>query len=384
MDPDSIWWGVDDYAFARLLRNWQEGQGFAAIDLRNRFAEAGNQQASAFWRVLAAQAGLYHESYDDAMKRSKFDPAGALAGLNFAMDGLHPDAPFALDELFRSSSAAALGLSHDEYVVQAAQYADLTKTMFESELKTALLTGTRPILFQERVETPSVDNPQWGAGSLFVVQWKAQQFAVTARHVIENLGAEPNHFRLMLPEYGVALEVDAVTPHRVRSDHDKDKDKDNEFDDIFFWLIDQNTPTDKHIEWWAFDLSRWYTAAFYLKPGQQLFAVGYPDAPDRYDAENFIIKEIPTILRGTLSTEQLFDGMLTMDTEESEHDIDGMSGGPVFAKLEKRFRYVGLIVRGKREARKIHFIDARHVIHMLDRAAIEIDADIHDTETQIT
>ena len=62
MDPDSIWWGVDDYTFARLLRNWQEGQGFAAIDLRNRFAEAGNQQASAFWRVLAAQAGLYHES----------------------------------------------------------------------------------------------------------------------------------------------------------------------------------------------------------------------------------------------------------------------------------------------------------------------------------
>lgn len=359
-------WGGDEYTYAQLFRSWQEGRGFAAVELCNRFAEAGNRQARDFWRVLASQAGLYHEAYDNAMRWVAVDPARAFAQLRFAFSGLHPEAPFALDKLFRSCSHEVLGLSSDEFCDQAVFFAELCKSLRDGELDTALLTGTRPIIFQERFETPCMENLQWGAGSLFVVQWGEQQFAVTAKHVVENLGAEPSHFRLILPEYGVALEVDSVM---LSSDAIGCED---EFEDVYVWRIDQNTKTDKAIEWWAFDLKRWYSPALYLKPGQQLFAVGYPDAPERYDAEKFIINEIPIILQGVLSAEQLFEGMLTMDVEESKHDLDGMSGGPVFTKYENRFHYVGLIVRGSREARKLHFIDARHVVGLLGQAVRKI------------
>ncbi|SEE66328.1 hypothetical protein SAMN04490198_2308 [Pseudomonas palleroniana] len=162
----------------------------------------------------------------------------------------------------------------------------------------------------------------------------------------------------MLPESPVPLDMyGGISPS-----HDLPPDRD-ELDDIYAWHI-KGYPGSNN-GFWAWDLERWSKPATDLSPGQQLYAAGYPDLDDRYDFENFKINEIAVIITG-VAAGVLLDGVHVMDIEEVDHDLNLLSGGPVFAKFDDKFYYVGMILRGRSQSRKLNFLDSKYVIKLLD------------------
>ena len=52
-----------------------------------------------------------------------------------------------------------------------------------------------------------------------------------------------------------------------------------------------------------------------------------------------------------------------------------MSGGPVFARFNQIFHYVGMSVRGGGTPPTIHFIGSEYVLRYLDRIIVEGEPD---------
>lgn len=227
------------------------------------------------------------------------------------------------------------------------------------EVFDALVTGTRPVYFQENETTPL-----WGSGTLFIALWKGRQFAITAKHVFTNFEADPRHTRILFPGYRVALPLLGIlTPNFPEYETRED------LEDIAVLQLNHESDLDgEPLEWYAWKMELFWRSAKELTPGQQLFAVGFPSTDDRYDWENQRIKEMPMIVIGKLSENSLGDGLFCIDTAEFDRDIDGASGGPVFARFNGLFHYVGLMIRGGSKAQKIHFIDAVFVTFILDQA----------------
>lgn len=235
----------------------------------------------------------------------------------------------------------------------------LRETLSYAEIHEALVTGTRPIYFQENAGTPI-----WGAGTLFVAQWKGMKFAITAKHVIKNCGANPKHTRLLFPGYKVALPISGALTFNLPK-HDNRE----ELEDIFIFKIDHKSDLDdEELEWYAWNMSIFWKPAYKLERGQQIFAVGFPSTDDRYDWERQKIKESPLIAVGMLGVSEFGEGIYTIDCAEFDCDLSGISGGPVFAQFDGLFHYVGMIIRGGAEAKKIHFIDSIYITFVLNEA----------------
>ncbi|WP_020405910.1 hypothetical protein [Hahella ganghwensis] len=227
-----------------------------------------------------------------------------------------------------------------------------------NEIYTALVTGTRPVFFQE-TEGDFI----WGIGTLFLAQWGGKQFAITAKHVIDNQGVNPQHLRIFIPGYKVALPLVGAST----SNHPNHECRE-EVEDIFVWQIDKEPDFGgEELSWHTWRMKEFWMPANILKTGQQIFAVGYPDVDNRYDYEAMKLETPPLIAIGKLSSDQLGNDVYTIDCDDFTCDLNGISGGPVFARFDGYFFYVGMIVRAGRIAQKIHFVDAIYVTLLLDQ-----------------
>lgn len=221
-----------------------------------------------------------------------------------------------------------------------------------AEIYEALVTGTLPVFFAE-----SSEGYLWGKGTLFMVQWGAHQFAVTAKHVIENQQANWKHLRILIPGYKVALPLStASTPSHPNHECKED------VEDIFVFHIEKDPDLDgEHLVWYTWRMKELWMSASKLEVGQQIFAVGYPFIDDRYDYDGNKVKTPPLIAVGKLSPDSIGADIYTIECEEFDMDLNGISGGPVFARFSGIFHYVGIIIRAGQKARKIHFVDASYV-----------------------
>lgn len=143
-----------------------------------------------------------------------------------------------------------------------------------------------------------------------------------------------------------------------------------DLEDIAVLRLNQEPVLDsgEKLAWHAWRMDLFWRRAKDLNIGQQLFAVGFPSTENRYDWDNQKVNEVPMVAIGRLGQDSLGDGLYCIETNEFEYDIDGSSGGPVFARFNGFFYYVGLIIRGGSKAQKIHFIDAAFVIFVLEHA----------------
>jgi hypothetical protein len=349
-DPDGEFIGTK-------INKWKNGDRQAALDLAAFYDSKGQDNFARYWRRNADATEHQSQELLAALAVKNSHPALAHELFLSAFFQLQ-DCDHELSALYRKHNHVALGLNYDTYIENALFFTSLAEKSDDLHLRTAILTGTRPVLFQTKPGPTSYDNAQWGGGSLFVVCWGGVDFAVTALHVIENLGANRKEFRLLLPESPVPLDMyGGISPSR-----DLPPDRD-ELDDIYAWHI-KGYPGSNN-GFWAWDLERWSKPATDLSPGQQLYAAGYPDLDDRYDFENFKINEIAVIITGVASG-VLLDGVHVMDIEEVDHDLNLLSGGPVFAKFDDKFYYVGMILRGRSQSRKLNFLDSKYVIKLLD------------------
>lgn len=359
MSEDLDWPGDSD-EFTSLVREWQAGDARAADKIAYGYSQAGNFKKSVFWLRLAQDTELRDEQFRDGLSWKEASPAIAFRHFLCAHQLIHPRAFFELDELCKSYSAFELELTDQEFSHVSAEMAALVALRRLHEERTAMLTGSYPVLFQEVFGPSDWNNIQWRTGSLFLVQRGPHQFAVTARHVIDNLTANPDHFRLVLPEYGANLPIRAAYTPRPGPWLTLD-----ETDDIFAWQINQDFESEHKIDWWSWRMDQWVRPAADLSTGQRLFATGFPITDGTYDPETFSAQYTPLILKGTLHGSAAA-GFYTMTYESSGlEDIDGMSGGPVFAEFESRFHYVGMTLRGGNGW--LYFIDSTHVLELLDR-----------------
>lgn len=351
----------EDYIAQKII-GWQKGNRQDALDLAEFYARLGETDKAFFWAEKAQETGIARVCLQAGVELLDEAPERAVLYLLEAFRGLQSDAIAPLLKLLSDYSPEALKLSPEVHHETAEQLRDLQEKKDAQELTTAVLTGTRPVLFQMRPGPATFDNAQWGGGSLFVVSWQGAQFAVTALHVIENLGAERKEFRLLIPGTETTLEMyGGITPSKVpQSERD-------ELDDIYAWHIKGALDSNEDLGWWSWRLDKWSKPASDLAEGQHLVAAGYPDVAERYDYENFKVVPIASILNGRLSGNTGVEGIYAMDVDDVDHPMNLMSGGPVFARLDGFLHYVGMILRGKSDVRKIYFIDVKYVIALLDR-----------------
>lgn len=312
--------------------------------------------------LLGKQAGLGADAYTKAMRWVGRSDRLAYNDFKNSVEWLHAPAIFELDRLFSHSNADELLMSEREFRKEAISWRDLAEQAAWHELESALMTGTRPVLWQALPGKPCVHNARFGKGSLFVVAYRGQQFAITARHVVD--GVDPAIFRLMLPE---SQRILPVLPGREAGDEASINNLEEE-DDIFAWGVDIDKAA-AGIQWWSWILDGLSRPASDLAPGQRLYAAGYPHFEENIDVEKFDIVENPFIASGHLASHPLVEGVYSLILDETlpDVDLDGMSGGPVFARFGEKFHYVGMCLRGGGKPAQLHFISAEYVIGFLNR-----------------
>lgn len=307
--------------------------------------------------LLGRQAGLGIDAYGKAMRWVGRADRLAYNDLKNAADWLYRPAIFELDRLLTDSNAEELFMSDEEFEREALYWRERAEKAAWAEVESALLTGTRPVLWQTQPGRPCMHNARFGKGSLFVVIYKGKQFAITAKHVVD--GVDPAIFRLVLAESKDILPVHAGRHPRQGSQDDSE--------DVFVWQIDVAS-TAPGIEWWSWNLEGLYREVSDISPGQRVYAVGYPEFEENFDTENFDIEEHPFVASGLLTDRPLTDDVYSMklDKHLPSVDLNGMSGGPVFARFEEKFHFVGVCIRGGGTPPHLHLISSEHVLGFLD------------------
>lgn len=310
--------------------------------------------------LLGKQAGLGIDAYGKAMRWVGRADRLAYHDLKNAADWLYSPAIFELDRLLTTSNADELLLSDEEFESEALYWRELAEKAAWTDIESALLTGTRPVLWQTLPGKPCMHNARFGKGSLFVVTYKGKQFAITAKHVVG--GVDPAIFRLVLAESKDILPVHAGRHPLVGSeDHQDDSE------DVFVWQIDVAS-TAPGIEWWSWNLDGLCRKVSDISPGQRVYTVGYPELEDNFDTENFDIEEHPFVASGLLTDRPLTDDIYSMKLDQHlpSVDLNGMSGGPVFSRFGEKFHFVGMCIRGGGTPPHLHLISSENVLGFLD------------------
>ncbi len=220
------------------------------------------------------------------------------------------------------------------------------------EVLMIVATGTRPICF-----SASPDDYIWGFGSSFLLNYKGNVFAITAKHVIENPKADCRHTRILMPNTGMALPIKrAFTPS-----FDDPENKDEVDDFILFEIDDALFTQESNKDLYSWNFERWSFPASKVPIGVEILVAGFPFSNDRYDWDNNKINELMLIRTGNLAKSSLCEGLYTMEGIPSETDFNGLSGSPIFCRNKGYVFFIGLVTRGTASSGKLHFIGSEFI-----------------------
>ena len=232
----------------------------------------------------------------------------------------------------------------------------LRSWVYNDEVYLALVSGTRPVYFQE-----NQDAYIWGSGTLFLLGFAGYEFALTAKHVFSKVGADPRHTRILLPYSRVAIPLSGAWYPSFPGEENQE-----DLEDMCLLQIDQDHEPFKaeQVGYMLWKLEEFWVPAWLLEEGEQVFAVGFPSQDDRFDYDNLKLQETAMVAVGKL-IKGSGKGLCTIDCAEFDREIAGASGGPVFARVDGYFVFIGMMIRGGAAARKIHFIDAQYVLYLV-------------------
>jgi len=341
----------DDPEMETIIQNEaKDGNPAAMLLISRRFYNLGFSREGLKWLKQACENGSGEAAFLLGFEKLDRNKKEAFRYLRLAFERGHEGGTLALASLCIQGSDSELGIgsaAREEMLALATREAD--RITFYSALE-SLLPGTHPVQFIESNGIP------WGTGTLIIVDWKGQQFALTASHVITASNASPDQINLLIPGYDVPIPI-------VKDSCVEFKNGLNEDLDVFGWFLDRDSA--KRVAWAAWDLNHFWKPATELKIGQTLFVLGYPNTEDKINFEKMIMERHPLIVKGKLSN-QGKDGQFTIDCAEFSVDIDGVSGSPVFAMIGGMYFFVGLAQWGGTTARKIHFLDAAEITNALN------------------
>nr|WP_288497741.1 trypsin-like serine protease [uncultured Pseudomonas sp.] len=331
------------------------GEPGAMLLMATLMKHNNNEPGYYFWINAALNEGSGEAAFRLATDVTQEHPNLAYELLKLALGHGHMGSSWAIANLCREKSADELGTTQEELSKTLSEALIAGDKLFFAEAFEALITGAHPVQFIDEHKIP------WGSGTFFIAAWKDHQFAITAGHVIKNCNANPNQAQLLVPKQTNPVPYIGHFHPKVKEENNSD------LQDVFLWHIDSSS-TGPKVEWWSWRMDHLWKPASTLKPKQKIFVVGYPNTDEKFDLENYTIRVEPLLVRGELSEQGIGDGIYSVECAEFSVDIDGISGGAVFAMFEGIFYYVGMVLRGGTAARQIHFLDATQVIDALDQA----------------
>jgi len=223
-------------------------------------------------------------------------------------------------------------------------------------------TGARPICFCE-----NEDSFIWGIGSSFLLNYYGHVLVMTAKHVIENLGADPKHTRILMPCTPVALPIkSSFTP--IFYNH---KNKQDIEDLLFFRIDDQLFCEESGLDLYSWDFINKSYPTSKLELGAELLVAGFPSTEDRYDYDAQKINETLLLRTANLVESELGEDIYTMKGSASDLDFNGMSGSPVFCRREGVILFCGIVIRGSSSSGILHFLSSEIVMSALRNSGIE-------------
>lgn len=333
-----------------------EGDIGAMLLLARGLHNAGDDVGSAYWVQLAYDRGSPEAAFTLADEDFGFPIAVRYQMLSKAVDGGLAAASWALANLCREESAENLGITEVTWASSLAKCLEIGDALLEFEMHQALVTGAHPVQFKSEYGI-------WGSGTFFIATWKGQDFAFTAKHVIDNCNADPAHAQLLVPNHESPVPfLGSFTP-RLEDDVDLE-----ETTDIFIWAIDSSSQGPA-VSWWSWRMDFLWKPATSLVHRQKLFVIGYPNTDDKFDLHTGKIQRIPLVVRAEFDGSSGIEGLYAIDCAEFSVDIDGISGGPVFTMVGGVFYYVGMAVRGSAAAKRIHFLDAAYILDALEQVS---------------
>ena len=220
-------------------------------------------------------------------------------------------------------------------------------------------TGARPICFYENEESYI-----WGTGSSFLINYLGHVLVITAKHVIENLGANPRHTRIPIPNTTVALPIkSSFTP--VFYNHENKNDVE---DLLFFNIDDQLFCQESGLDLYSWDLIHRSYPTSQLEVGDELLIAGFPSTTERYDYDEKKINDTLLLRTANLVTSELGKDIYTMKGAPSDFDFNGISGAPVFCRREGVVLFSGIVIRGSSSSGIMHFLSSEIVINALNNS----------------
>lgn len=214
----------------------------------------------------------------------------------------------------------------------------------------------RPICFCE-TESSYI----WGIGSSFLINYLGRVLVITAKHVVENLDANPKDTRILMPNTKVALPIkSSFTP--VFYNHENKTDVE---DLIFFNIDDQRFCQESGLDLYSWDFIKLSYPTSKLAVGDELLVAGFPNTEDRYNYDEKKINETLLLRTGSLVESKLGKDIYTMDGTASEYDFNGMSGAPVFCLREGFVLFTGIVLRGSSSSGILHFVSSEVVMSAL-------------------
>ena len=228
----------------------------------------------------------------------------------------------------------------------------------------------RPVIFEQE----SAEFSYWRKGSSFLIANSKNFYWVTASHVLVNMGGSAQALRVFpLDDSQISL------PFNEQYTVNKGSTDDEDFKDVFMLRIDLNE-FDRHGDTplVAQDIEHGVIPAERLKPGDELWVIGYPSESNLIDYDSCEIKSTRSVIRaiykGTSITVHCHE--LAIESSIKLESYDGLSGSPVFHMKHvihngENVRYpmlVGMLLRGTASSGIAHFVSSRVLIDIVNVA----------------
>lgn len=239
---------------------------------------------------------------------------------------------------------------------------DINKRLLTNEEIIAIVSiGARPIFFCENEESYI-----WGLGSSFLINYSGHVLAITAKHVIENLDADPLHTRIFMPNSTVALPIKSCfTP--IFNNHENKAEVE---DLLFFSIDDQLFCRESGLELYSWNFLNLSYPTSKLEIGDELLVAGFPSTEEKFDYDNKKINDTFLIRTSNLVESELGEDIYTMKGTPSDFDFNGMSGSPVFCMREGVVLFTGIVIRGSSSSGIFHFISSEIIIRAINNSNI--------------
>jgi hypothetical protein len=234
-----------------------------------------------------------------------------------------------------------------------------------------MLNCSRRMFFENAVEGYEYS----GRGTCFLCRYNGNDFAVTARHVIKDFGADA----IRVPYYETAREF---VPHNaqvtIRTVED-DRSDDDDWRDLAIFPLERSLYTDEQFA--DQPPYRIPSAQHVWRPGMMghFITRGYLNKPSHVDYDTKVLRQQPVILEADYagpSPMKLCHQMRFRDLShcadfgDPNNSLDGLSGAPVLWVSESEphdHRFAGVAVRATHSGGIGHFVHGSVVLAVLDR-----------------